>query len=68
LQLIVVDPAHIAIDVVQIAAPGVEAVLSNTPEESADPNTGVTTSDIAITTWESGKTTCISSGASRIPS
>ena len=51
-------PVHTAIEAAQIADPGVVVgVLRRTPEESEVPNTVETTKDIAITTWESGKTT-----------
>jgi hypothetical protein len=57
---VVVVPEHIATVEVQVAGPGVvavEVVLSSTPEESNVPNKVETTNEIAITTWDSGKTT-----------
>ena len=56
-RLIVDVPVHIAIAGVQVVVPGVvAAALSCTPEPSDVSNTAETTSDMAITTWESGET------------
>jgi len=59
----VVVPNHITTVFIQVAEPGEAAVvLSSTPVDSEDINIDKTTVAFAITTWESGKAACISSG------
>ena len=58
-------PGHTAIEVVQATGPGVAGVAvlgSSTTEVSVISNTDEPTIAIASTTWDSGKTACISSG------
>ena len=58
-----VVPVHIATVVVQDTVPGCGGVvLGSTPEESANANIDEKTTATAITTWESRKVACISSG------
>ena len=70
MSLIVVGPAYEATGVDQGAVRG-QAVAepSSTPEIGFYPNReGITTTAKPCTTWESGKTTYISSSSARIPS